>query len=302
MVLAVMVGAALGLLVGAGSALAADGENRLRPGESLSEGESIRSANGRYQLILQHDGNLVLYDLAPTVDDAGSDVAGGGDSTGDSTAAQPDTTATPVPVWHTHTVGVGARRLVMQTDGNLVLYRQPITVFQALWHSRTQGSNGAYLLLRDTGDLTLGHADGRILWKVGASTPDAGLTGTKHVLYEREAQRIWLVEANGSISDSYPVSGREGTPAPGRYRVYSKSALAWSFEPGVTMDHMVRFARGSGGAAIGFHSIPVNRYGTPIQTEAELGQYRSAGCVRQRNDKARQLFDWAPIGTPVVVV
>ena len=29
---------------------------------------------------------------------------------------------------------------------------------------------------------------------------------------------------------------------------------------------------------------------------------RSAGCVRQRNDKAAQLYEWAPIGTPVAVV
>ena len=29
---------------------------------------------------------------------------------------------------------------------------------------------------------------------------------------------------------------------------------------------------------------------------------RSAGCVRQRNDKAAQLYEWAPIGTPVAVI
>ena len=65
---------------------------------------------------------------------------------------------------------------------------------------------------------------------------------------------------------------------------------------------MVRFVKPAGRAATGFHSIPVTWNGTPIQTVDELGQFRSSGCVRQRNDKAKQLYDWAPIGTPVIVV
>jgi lipoprotein-anchoring transpeptidase ErfK/SrfK len=36
-----------------------------------------------------------------------------------------------------------------------------------------------------------------------------------------------------------------------------------------------------------------------MQTEAELGYYRSGGCVRQADDKAAALYDWAPIGTTV---
>jgi lipoprotein-anchoring transpeptidase ErfK/SrfK len=67
------------------------------------------------------------------------------------------------------------------------------------------------------------------------------------------------------------------------------------------MEYMVRFARGRS-LAIGFHSIPVYASGRPMQSEAELGQYRSAGCVRQRHAQARQLYEWAPVGTPVVVL
>ena len=139
------------------------------------------------------------------------------------------------------------------------------------------------------------------LREAGVLAPDAGLHGVKHILYERGAQRVWLVEADGSVLDDYPVSGRDGTPASGQYTVFSKSVDAWSFEPGVTMKHMVRFARGRSDAAIGFHSIP-RRGDVPIQTEQQLGQFLSAGCVRQRDDKAQQLYEWAPIGTPVAVL
>lgn len=67
------------------------------------------------------------------------------------------------------------------------------------------------------------------------------------------------------------------------------------------MEYMVRFAHGRG-AAIGFHSIPTDLSGRPLQTEAQLGTYRSAGCVRQKNIDAAFLYAWAPVGTKVVVV
>jgi lipoprotein-anchoring transpeptidase ErfK/SrfK len=65
------------------------------------------------------------------------------------------------------------------------------------------------------------------------------------------------------------------------------------------MEYMVRFAR-TPGLAVGFHAIPVGRKG-PIESESELGQYRSHGCVRQKVSDAAHLWDWAPIGTTVVV-
>ena len=271
-------GAASGLaesatLQSSGNAQANAANSTMMPGESLSPGESVSSPNGRYQLTLQHDGNLVLYD-----------------------------TDGFLALWDSRTVGQSDRTLIMQPDGNLVLYELPVTPFDALWHSHTYDWPGAFLTMRDDGTMTIGHTDGRVLWTVGASTPDVGLAGTKHVVYGVGNQRMWLVGADGSLVDTYLVSGRVGIPAPGRYRVFSKSVKAWSFTPGVTMKHMVRFTRGRSGAAIGFHSIPNDRHGTPIQTIDDLGEYRSAGCVRQRNDKATQLYEWAPIGTPVVVI
>ncbi len=65
------------------------------------------------------------------------------------------------------------------------------------------------------------------------------------------------------------------------------------------MEYMVRFARGRS-LAIGFHSIPTSRKG-PIQREDELGHFRSAGCVRQKFSDAEKLWNFAPVGTKVVV-
>lgn len=122
----------------------------------------------------------------------------------------------------------------------------------------------------------------------------------RRVVYSNSQQRLWLVDGDGVVVDSYLVSGRRGVPRSGTYRVYSKSPLAYAGHDGVTMTHMVRFARGRH-LPIGFHAIPRTRSGRPLQTMAELGQYRSAGCVRQPPEKAEQLYYFADLGTTVVV-
>jgi hypothetical protein len=120
----------------------------------------------------------------------------------------------------------------------------------------------------------------------------------RRVVYSKAEQRVWLVEEDGTVVGSWLVSGRRSLPRPGDYRVFSRSM--WSRSGSVRMQYMVRFARGRR-LRIGFHAIPITRRGRPIQSESELGQERSHGCVRQRNADAETLWNWAPIGTAVRV-
>jgi lipoprotein-anchoring transpeptidase ErfK/SrfK len=69
----------------------------------------------------------------------------------------------------------------------------------------------------------------------------------------------------------------------------------------ICMRWMVRFARTASNNNIGFHEIP-RRNGVPLQTSDELGQALSGGCVRQATADAIAMWDWAQIGTVVVVV
>jgi hypothetical protein len=128
----------------------------------------------------------------------------------------------------------------------------------------------------------------------------AGSGEGRRVVYSNSQQRVWIVHERGDVEGSWPVSGRQGVPSPGTYAVFSKSRWTRSGNGAVSMEFMVRFAHGST-LAIGFHSIPVDDSGQPIQSESELGQYRSAGCIRQRRSDAEHLYAWAPIGTKVVV-
>ena len=131
------------------------------------------------------------------------------------------------------------------------------------------------------------------------SPPPANSGDGRRIVYSNSGQRVWLVEDDGYVTRSYLVSGRAGMPRAGTYHVFSKSRYTTSGS--VSMEWMVRFAWGTS-LAIGFHSIPVDRYGRPIQSERLLGTYQSSGCVRQARRDAAFLWDWAPVGTKVVVL
>jgi hypothetical protein len=123
----------------------------------------------------------------------------------------------------------------------------------------------------------------------------------RRIVYSNTDQRVWLIEADETVTTTYLVSGKRDTPAAGTYSVFSKLRYAFAGHDGISMEHMVRFAHGRR-LAIGFHSIPTYANGQPMQSADELGTYRSAGCVRQRVDQAEFLYHWAAVGTTVVVL
>ena len=243
----------------------------LGPGEVLTLGQGIVSPNGRTKLRFDHDGDLVLYR---------------------------DGLAT----WSSRTSGTGADRVVMHANGELALYGPLAYGPQPVWRSNSGGFPGAVLSVRDDGGVVVRGEDTPILWSAALPAPDVGLSGVQHIVYGRGDQMVWLVAADGTLFDSYPVSGRATYPRPGRYEVFSKSRYTQSRTGTVLMEYMVRFVKRLPARSVGFHTIPVTRSGRPVQTVDELGQFRSAGCVRQRNDKAEQLYNWTPVGTPVVVL
>ena len=124
----------------------------------------------------------------------------------------------------------------------------------------------------------------------------------RRVVFSQERQRVWLVSAEGEVRRSYLVSGSVSDNLdPGTYAVYSRSLDAVGIDDSGTMRRFVRFTQGDTGAAIGFHDIPVDE-GHRVQTAAELGTPTSHGCIRQRRADARAMWDFASLGTTVVVV
>jgi lipoprotein-anchoring transpeptidase ErfK/SrfK len=137
--------------------------------------------------------------------------------------------------------------------------------------------------------------------KPDSDLPRASGTG-RRVVYSISLQRVWVVGEAGQVQRSYLVSGRLSQPGPGHYRVYSRSRWTVSSVSAETMQYMVRFTRGARtGAPIGFHSIPRDYSGRPAESVDQLGKPLSAGCIRQRLRDAEFLWDFAHVGTRVVV-
>jgi len=90
-------------------------QDKLLPGEELPKDKPLFSANGRYRLVFQDDGNLVLYE--------GNHAW-----------------------WDTKTGNRGATQCIMQSDGNLVIYTSPN---RPIWASGTAGNPGSWLRVQD---------------------------------------------------------------------------------------------------------------------------------------------------------
>ena len=125
----------------------------------------------------------------------------------------------------------------------------------------------------------------------------------RRAVYSKSQQTVWAIDDNNVVIKAHRVSGRQDPlhPTPGVYRVWSRSRYTFAINnPSITWGYMVRFAKGGNGGNIGFHDIPF-QYGRPVQTIAQLGQPLSGGCVRQAADDAIWMWNWAGIGTVVVV-
>lgn len=122
----------------------------------------------------------------------------------------------------------------------------------------------------------------------------------RRVVFSESRQRVWLVGEQGKVLRTYLVSGSVyDNLDPGTFEVYSRSEQAWGIDDSGTMRYFVRFTEGDN-AAIGFHDIPVDD-GAPVQTRRQLGTPQSHGCIRQRPRDAVALWEFAPVGTTVVV-
>jgi peptidoglycan hydrolase-like protein with peptidoglycan-binding domain len=125
----------------------------------------------------------------------------------------------------------------------------------------------------------------------------------RRLVYDRAGQRVWAVAKDGAIIRSWLVSGSMyGNEQPGTHKVYSRSPVSTAWNGKAYLPKMVRWLKTQRGA-LGFHAIPIKVSDRSVyQSEAELGTRLSGGCQRQANLDAAFLWDFAQVGTPVVVV
>ncbi len=130
-----------------------------------------------------------------------------------------------------------------------------------------------------------------------APPPNSGVG--RRVVYCNSCQRVWLIEADGWVYVSYIVSGRRNYPRNGTYKVIRRINPGYSHT--LRLPYFVGFTYGNT-TDVGFHGIPLQPNGRPIESDSQLGTPLSHGCVRENQFAAKVMWDWAQMGTTVVVV
>jgi hypothetical protein len=122
--------------------------------------------------------------------------------------------------------------------------------------------------------------------------PDHSGTG-RRVVYGLQAQRVWLVGADGTVQRTFKVWPSTVDPAPGPHQVTSRSAQVTGSD-GVPVEHVVRFARAEG-TTVGF-SAATNG------SAPSLDPTKKTGGVREKRADGAAMWTFATTGTKVVVV
>ena len=115
-------------------------------------------------------------------------------------------------------------------------------------------------------------------------------SGGRRIVYDMGEMRVWLVEADETVTRTYRVSGHEQRVLPGTGTFWIYSTVRYNSvkdNPGVKLDFMMRFAVGDEGLSIGFHAIP-RKGNSYIQSTDTLGRPASPDEIRRSAETARQ--------------
>ncbi|WP_405657966.1 GH25 family lysozyme [Streptomyces sp. NBC_00079] len=150
--------------------------DRLRPGERLTAGQSLAPANGENQLVMQGDGNLVLLSLGH-------------------------------PVWGSGTEGHPGASATMQGDGNLVINDAG---GKALWGSGTDGHPGASATMQGDGNFVVNDTHGKALWAsrtINNSLHPTSKLGSGQELRSVSEQYKLVMQGDGNLVE-YNAGGK----------------------------------------------------------------------------------------------
>ena len=299
-------------------------------GQQLAGGQSMRSADARYSLVMQTDGNLVSYAPGLRV------------------------------LWNSRTAGNSGARLVLQGDGNLVIYS---TTGRALWNTGTQSNPAARLVVQNDGNVVLYRPDNTPAWNTGPDRSALPLpvdTGNSTQLITvvassasaTGAQLTAWEKRNGTWVNVFgPVSARVGSSGIGQASETSTKTPAGTFtltesfgrlaDPGTALPYRVidgndwwvsdvnsplynRYARCAPGTcsfneaagenlyaqgSVYDHAVVIdyNRGGTPGAGSAFFlhvaNANATAGCVAIGKDYLATLMRWLqPAATPLISI
>jgi len=126
---------------------------------------------------------------------------------------------------------------------------------------------------------------------------DYKFNGLKKIVIDISEQNLKAYEGDKIFLDTKVSTGRIGMPTPlGNFNILSKNPRAWSSKYGLYMPYWMAFTT----KGHGLHELP-EWPGGYKEGANHLGVRVSHGCVRLGIGPAKQLYDWAEIGTPVII-
>lgn len=241
------------------------GTDTLNLGGSLQQTQYLRSKSDKYRLIMQTDGNLVLYQVTPW-----KAVWSIGKHTGKAAALQTDgnlVVRDPAgrPVWAANTDGFTAATLIVQDDGNLVIYNKGV----AIW-DRFSG----YLANRWRAGVTL--AAGSYLKSANRRLTLVMQNDGNLVLYD-SGKAKW---ASGTAGSNYAVMQTDGNMV-----VYRKEGGALAASNTDSFDGATMALQDDGNAVIYYASLPIWSNGVYLGDRLSPGQTMNAGDLRRSTNK-----------------
>lgn len=151
-------------------------------GTTLTQGQWVISTANTYLLIMQTDGNLVLYQVIGTPPESGG-------------------TFTGFALWSTGTDANGGETFSVQTDGNLVVYNGDGS---SVWSSGTTGLAAANLAVQNDGNLVLYSAQRAALWATGTDYrqvwPKSNWSYIQYSLSEQGQPPLVLTAGSGGLT------------------------------------------------------------------------------------------------------
>ncbi|WP_445361450.1 hypothetical protein ACJJIL_06500 [Microbulbifer sp. EKSA005] len=193
------------LLVFCGQAYA---KNTLEGGETLLPGDKLVSSSGEYELRMQNDGNLVLYEIHTN-------------SKGDSW-----TTA----LWATHTTGNNGAKAVMQaSDANFVVYGANNGPLWASFKTASFANKNSKLFLQNDGNLVILKPDMTPIWDTGTADEPLNCSTKTIDMWGGKVQDgyIWNTNTRCTVYVNLVPSSQEiGIPYNGIYLCMVKPAYA----------------------------------------------------------------------------
>ena len=181
----------------------------LEPGQDLTIDQSLLSIPPRTTLVMQGDGNLVIYR-----NDNGR------------------------ALWDSNTVGRPAVRVSMQTDGNLVMYGAGGEVF---FNTRTNGHPGCRAVLQAEGNLVLYEPSGLVAWPssngfdtspLSDATDDESVGAGEHMQSRASTSAGGLISGSTHIWCNKDFAGFHGSVVV--FVLDDQKKIIWPSDPSVT--------------------------------------------------------------------